>query len=56
MWMIQTANKVKCNMLVKQTWKAYMIKLYQNVGYAIAIMSKDFLKHSMKRVNVQHSS
>lgn len=41
---------------VKQTWKAYMIKLYQNFGYVIAIMSKDVLKHSTKRVNVQHSS
>jgi len=47
-------NKVKWNMLVKQTWETYMFKLYQNVGHAIAIMSKDVLKHSMKIVNVHH--
>jgi len=43
-------------MLVKQTWDAYRFKLHQMLGHAIAIMSKDVLKHSMKRVNVQHSS
>ena len=43
-------------MLIKETWEAYMIKLYQNVGHTIAIMSKDVLKHSIKTVNVKHSS
>jgi hypothetical protein len=50
MWMIQIANKVKWNMLVKQTWETYTFKLYQNAGHAIAIMSKDVLKHSMKSI------
>jgi hypothetical protein len=49
------AELVNYKQLVKQTWEACMIKLYQNVGHAIAI-SKYVLKHSIKRVNVQHSS